>query len=189
MYKKSRLASICYAMALILISGFGLTADAEKGVIIRSASLKASPKFSAKTVQQLFVGTQVAMLQRKGGWQKVTVLSDKQVEGWLRAYQIRTNIPPEDIVKQSNKKGGTNVLGELSNWSRAGSKLFGQREMKQGKSLTSTLGIRGLTESDLKNARPSLDEFNKLKKNAVSAKQAKSFAKQAGLKAKKIKGG
>ena len=53
--------------------------------------------------------------------------------------------------------------------------------------ITATMGVRGLSEADLENARPDTEELKQLKENSVSDKTAQKFARAGGLKAQKVR--
>jgi hypothetical protein len=83
--------------------------------------------------------------------------------GWVRMLSLRGD--------STAKKSGDTGLQSLINVGRSGSS-----------GITMTTGIRGLSEEDLKNARPNPSEFAKLKNYAADKAKAEKFAHDAKLK-------
>lgn len=162
-------------------------ADSERAIVIRTATVKAAPSFGARTITVLPAGSAVRLGTRVGGWQKVTILPEARQSGWLRTYQVRTHINSnESVIK--NRQSERGVLSGLSSLSSATAGLFGQREMEGGSgSMTATMGVRGLSEADLENARPNSEELALLKRNSTGSKNARKFAQAGKLKAQKVK--
>lgn len=160
--------------------------SAADGVIVRTAALKQNPAFHSKTLRELPPGTAVRFEKRNGGWQQIGVLPDEKVTGWVRGYQVRGDVDAERAPLIQNKESG-GVLSGLSNLSRRASGLFGRREMESNGDLVATIGVRGLSEEDLKNARPDPEELAKLDSYAAETPAAQQFAAAAGLKSRKIK--
>ncbi len=155
--------------------------------VIRTAILKASPSFGATTTTVLPVGKAVSLGPRSGGWQKVTVLPDSKLSGWLRTYQVRSNIKlSQEIVESRTSKRG--LLSGLNSFSHSTASLFGKRELEGSSgNITANMGIRGLDEAELENAHPNSEELKQLMGNSVSGKAAKEFARVGGLKSRKVK--
>ena len=172
----------------LLVIGYVTAANEQAGAfVIRTAVLKATPSFGATTTTVLPVGKAVSLGARAGGWQKVTVLPDAKLSGWLRTYQVRTNInASQDIVESRASKRG--LLSGLSSLSGSTASLLGRRELEGGSgNITATIGIRGLGEAELENARPDTEELIQLIEHSVSGKTAKEFARAGGLKSQKVK--
>jgi hypothetical protein len=80
------------------------------------------------------------------------------------------------------------VLSGLSSLSRGTASLFGQRELEDDDgNLTATVGVRGLSEADLKKARPNRVELQVLKGYSVSDNSALQFAQAGGLKVQTVR--
>lgn len=157
-----------------------------EGLIVRTAALKQSPSFSSKTLRELPPGARVRLEKRNGGWQQVSITPEAKIMGWVRSYQVRDDIEAgQDPLIQNKETGG--VLSGLSNLSRRTSGLFGRREMEKNDGLVATIGVRGLSEEDLKNARPNPEELAKLDDYAAQTSAARQFAATGGLKSRKIK--
>ena len=172
-----------------MLAALALSADATESssaVVIRTATLKPAPSFCTKTITVLPVGTGVELGTRVGGWQKVTVLPAAKQSGWLRTYQVRSNIvtTPAVVARSGSKRG---VLSGLDSLSRSTSALFGKRELEgDSGNMTATIGVRGLSETDLENASPNAAELQQLKANAVTDRSARQFAQAGGLQPKKV---
>jgi hypothetical protein len=174
--------------AILLLSG-PVLAGPQSGIIVRTAEVKQTPTFSAPTSNSLAPGTQVQVHERQGGWQKIKIpATPYPVEGWVRTYQVRTDIQPSAnsvVVQQKDSKGG--VLGGLADLSRGASGLLGRREMDANRNdQVATIGIRGLSEEDLEKAKPNPEELKKLNDYGASADSARQYAELAGLQTQKV---
>jgi hypothetical protein len=159
---------------------------ADTAIIVRTAPLKQNPAFSAETLRELPPGVRVRLGKRNGGWRQVSLLPEAKVAGWVRGYQVRDDIETgQSPVIQNKTSGG--VLSGLSNLSRRTSGLFGRREMEKNGNLTATIGVRGLSEEDLNNAKPDPQQLAELEQYAAESSAAKKFAAAGGLKTRKIK--
>ncbi len=176
---------IIFVVTLLL---FPDTLPAEEGIIVRAASLKQTSSFSSKTLSTLPTGTQIQLAGRKGGWQQVNVKSEDGLQGWVRTYQVRANIKSGtggSTAKRKKSKGG--VLSGLTNLSRRATGLFGRRSSNTGSDdVVATIGVRGLSEKDLKTAKPNPQELQKMDSFAISKKTAKKFAELGGLQSRQI---
>ena len=187
-YHPAKLVLYLLAMAVLMIGGSYASDLSNTGVIVRTALIKSFPSFGANTLHTATVGQSAELGERQGGWQKIKVLPGKKIQGWVRVYQIRTDIEPEEIVVE-RRSTETETLSGLSGLSRRTASLFGRREIsgKSSQSLTAAMGVRGLSEADLKNAKPDIDELENFKIYATTASVAKGFAAEVGLKSSKIK--
>src|SRR5688572_13521362 len=108
-------------MLLVLTTA---VAASSAGVIVRTAMLKDNPAFDAKSMTTLSPGAKVNVLERQGGWQKVNLQASRNVQGWVRTYEVRTDIDPGTnpaVVKSKDSDDG--VLGGLAGLSRASAGL------------------------------------------------------------------
>src|SRR5688572_7139584 len=162
-------------------------AASSDGVIVRTAALKESASFTAKSSTNLAPGARVKVLERQGGWQKVSLQASSNVTGWVRTYEVRTDIEPDTNPTIVKKDSDDSVLGGLAGLSRASAGLFGKRERAQrNDGMVATLGVRGLSESDLKKAKPSPTEFAKLMQYGVDAETAKQYAQAGELQSQTV---
>jgi hypothetical protein len=150
-----------YLYALILYASLAVPAYAwQVAHTVRSTEIKQLPYSDAKTVGKLDEKAKVDIMLRRGGWTKI---SSSKGNGWVRMLSLRSD--------GSARKPGDNGLQSMLNVGRSGSS-----------GITMTTGVRGLSEEDLKNARPNPDEFEKLEKYAVNKAKAEKFARDAKLK-------
>ncbi|MGZ8967502.1 MAG: hypothetical protein ACXW1C_06295 [Gallionella sp.] len=143
-------------MVLLLLSGITLPAWADSvGYTVRSTDIKPKPFSDAATLATLPEKSSVTIVQRKGGWVRI---SSPKGNGWVKMLNLRS----------SSTRSGDTGLQSLFNVGRTGSS-----------GITVATGVRGLSSEDLQNAPPNPAEFAKLKNYAVNNQQANKFA-QAG---------
>lgn len=154
-----------YLYALFLFSFLAVSAHAEQtAYTVRSTEIKQQPFSDAPTVATLSENTQVNILSRQGGWMNI---SSEQGSGWVRLLSLRSS-------STASKKGDSGLIS-LLNVGRTGSS-----------GVTVATGVRGLSEEDLKNARPNPRELEKLRRYAVNKPQAQNFAHAAKLKTQQM---
>lgn len=154
----------CCAAALLWLCAGMTSAHAETVTLERESVLRAEPRTDAATVATLPLGASGEALARQGAW--VQVRSGNST-GWLYSFNVRF--------------GGTAGAGD-----GAGSvlgRIFGPR---QRVNVTSTIGIRGLDEEDLKQARFDGGQVQQLDTFAASREQAETHAGEAGLSAGRV---
>lgn len=150
-----------YLYALILYASLAAPAYAvQVAYAVRSTEIKLLPFSDAATVATLDEKAKVNILLRQGGWVKI---NSGNGNGWVRMLSLRSD--------STTKKTGDSGLQSMLNVGRSGSS-----------GITTTTGIRGLSEEDLKNAQPNPEEFEKLQKYAVNKAKAEKFARDAKLK-------
>ncbi len=180
----------CISIPGMLLVLTAAVAASPAGVIVRTAVLKDNPAFDAKSLTTLSPGAKVNVLERRGGWQKVNLQASTNVQGWIRTYEVRTGIDPgtnPSVVKSRDSDDG--VLGGLAGLSRASTGLFGGNRNKSGNErsdMVATIGVRGLSEEDLKNAKPAPAELAKMMQYSVDAKTAKKYAQAGELKSQSV---
>lgn len=171
-------------MLLVLATA---VAAPSSGVIVRTSALKENPSFGSKSLTSLAPGARVKVLERQGGWQNVNLQDSPNVKGWVRTYEVRTDIEPGEnpqVIKNKGSEGG--VLAGLS---RASTGLFGRRDgaaAKNDNSMVATIGVRGLSETDLKKARPNPAELEKLHGYSANATAAREYAKAGKLQSRDV---
>jgi hypothetical protein len=150
---------------LVLLLGFFYpheTEASDPGVAVRSCQVMSEPFQDAQSVMNLQEGDPVKILERKGGWLKI---STRETTGWVRMLFIRRG---ETGAKASASTEASGVLGLATG--RAG-----------GGNIVAATGVRGLDEQNLQEAEFNEKELKALKTYAISAKEARAFAQQAGL--------
>jgi len=151
--------------------GVAMTASAaakENGTTRSAVNLMATPYSDAKQAGQLPANTTVTILERHGGWMRI---SAQGKSGWARLYQIRSGEGPE----AKNTGGGLTALKNVSQTGRSGS---------QG--IVATTGIRGLSAEELKSAKPNPKAVESMEANRATDLSARDFAHSAGLKDKDV---
>lgn len=152
------------AAATATITKSSGTAVRETGTTRTSVDLKATPHSDAKSAGQLAANTTVGILERRGGWLRISA-SGKS--GWAKLHQVRVGEGPE--AKKSGE--GLAILKNVGQTGRSGS---------QG--IVATTGIRGMSAEELKNAKPDPAAVKTIERYRVNASQAREYAKAAGLK-------
>lgn len=141
--------------SLLSFSAQGLLA-AESGIALKADQLRATPFSDGKTVGTLNKNDKVDIVGKQGAWLQVKT---NKSTGWVRLLTVKRN--------------------------SSGNALSGIADVATGRAGTgkvvSTTGIRGLSAEDLKTAPYSETEIKNLDGFAVSANDAKSFAKSGAL--------
>ena len=108
----------------------------------------------------------VEILKRQGGWTQVKPAT--AAAGWVRMLNLRmgTGAPA--------KQGGSGI-GALFNVARSGSS-----------GNTVTTGVRGLSEEDLRAARPNPQELKRMQQFSVSPAEAQKFASAGKLQKQSV---
>ena len=57
-------------------------------VSVDKTELKNSPSFFGKTLEAIFYGDEVIVLEEKGKWKKVQLSSDSWIEGWINESSL-----------------------------------------------------------------------------------------------------
>lgn len=140
------------------------TAVREAGTTRTAVDLMSTPYSDAAKAGQLPSNTSVTILERRGGWLKI---SGKNKTGWVRLHQVRTGEGPES--KSSGE--GLTMLKNVGKTGRSGSS-----------GIVATTGIRGLSAEELKSAKPNPKALETLKTLRANDATARDFARQAGLK-------
>lgn len=137
------------------------------GTVTRDTELKAKPFIDAPTVAALTARSTVTILERRGGWLRVT---SGKTEGWVRLLHV-----------SSQPAGGrASTAQELETAARVATGRAGTGN------IAVTTGIRGLTEEQLRQAQASPEQVEQLERHAVDAAQASAYAAAHGLERRKI---
>jgi hypothetical protein len=150
----------------LLVAGLSLIGDAaaqEAAATNRATDLKERPSAEARTIAPLAADAPVKVLARQGAWTQVEAGTQR---GWVRAFHLRF----QSTVETPSGSGGgiTSFFG------------FGARQAPTT-SKVATLGIRGLTPDDFKNASPDPAALKKLQSWRSDKASAERFAKEAKL--------
>lgn len=157
-----RLTRLGMAGAVLLFCS--MPVRAESVTLERDSVLRAEPRFDGPAVAELPRGATAEALNRQGAWVQVRAGA---ATGWLYSFNVRFG------ATAGSGDGAGSVLG----------RVFGPR---QRVSVTSTIGIRGLDEEDLKQARFDGGQIQQLDSFAASRGQAESHAGAAGLAAMRV---
>lgn len=149
-------------LLLLGLAGGALAADAARTV--RQSELSAQPYSDAPVVTSLPAGAGVAVLERQGGWYKITAGGNA---GWVRMTAVRMG------GAAGTAGGGKSALGAALSFMTTG------RSGSSG--VTAATGIKGLTPEDVASARPDYRALQSLDSYAVTAQQARKFAAKAHL--------
>jgi uncharacterized protein YgiM (DUF1202 family) len=155
--------------AIFLAAALAATAVCaqEAAVTNRATELRTEPRPDAAALATLPEGTSVKALERQSGWTRVEA---NQKTGWVRVFHLRF----QSIVARSEDSGGASFLSFLRGSQRAPT------------TQTATVGIRGLSEEDLKNASPNPEALKKLQSFRADKPAGESFAQEAKLAAVRV---
>jgi hypothetical protein len=175
--------SISRIFLLMLLLIAPLQAD-QQGIIVRQATVYSEASSLSERIGQLKAGSPVAIVERQGGWQEVH--SDKRkMTGWVRVYQVRAG-DFESTTVVEEKEDSRGFLSGLAAFSRKASGFFTQ-DSGATSSGTATIGVRGLSESELKSAKPDKRELQRMIKFASKPGRMSNFAGKGKLKARKVR--
>lgn len=177
----------CYnapAMKAVLISVFAcvllvLPVSANQdGVIVRSSFVYNEPSIASGSVGELVAGSRVSIFSRRGGWKEV--FSEEQaLVGWIRGYQVREgNFAAATSAESDSDSRG--FLAGLASFSRKASGFFSGKSDRTSEG-TATIGVRGLSEDQIKSAQPDFDEFEKMQTFVSDKQRLASFASKGKL--------
>ncbi|MGM0563736.1 MAG: SH3 domain-containing protein [Pseudomonadota bacterium] len=145
--------------------------------LVRDTTLRSQPLFSAQG-QALSQGTEVELVKEEGAWYQVS--TDAGQKGWLRRYEMRRASGGATVSRREE----SSVLGSLM---RSTSRLFGRSASEDVESgVVATIGVRGLSEEELKRAQPDYQGVDRLEQWAANTAQAQKLAANGGLKARRI---
>lgn len=143
--------------AVLIVAG---PAAAQKVTLERDSPLYGEPRLEAAQVAQLQQGAIGEVVSKQGAWLN---LKTPAGSGWLFSFNVRF---------QSEGAEGSSGTGS------ALGRLFGPR---RSVSVTSTIGVRGLEEEDLKQATFDAEQMKLLDNYAASKEAAEKRARAAGL--------
>lgn len=152
-------------LAAWVFAGVAAMAAAEPVTVERDSVVRAEPRADAAVVTNLARGATGEAVARQGAWVQI---KSGATTGWLYSFNVRFG-----AAGAGEGGGGGSALG----------RLFGPR---QKVNVTATLGIRGLEEEDLKQARFDGGQIQALDGFAAGRDQAQAHAGRAGLSAARI---
>lgn len=155
-------ATICLCLLALMPA---TVAAADSAFTVRATELKKEPYADAETVATLPDQARVEILRRQGGWSQIKAQGPAQ--GWVRMLSLR--------LGDGTARKGDSGIGSLLNVARSGSS-----------GTTVATGVRGLSEEDLKNARPNPGELKKMERLAATSQDARKFAGSANLGTQRV---
>lgn len=158
----------------------------EKGVVVRIAKVYSNASSNEESIGHLAAGTSVSVFSRAGGWKEVYA-EKQQIIGWVRSYQVREGYSVETETGIETETDSRGFLSGLASISRQVSGFFGNSTTTSTSSGTATIGVRGLSEEQIRNAKPDLQELKKMKGFASNESRLKTFVATGGLSAQKVK--
>ncbi len=159
-------------LAAWVLAGVAAMAAAEPVTVERDSVVRAEPRADAAVVTNLARGATGEAVARQGAWVQV---KSGTMTGWLYSFNVRFGAAGTGAAGAgtSDGSGGGSVFG----------RLFGPR---QNVNVTATIGIRGLEEEDLRQARFDGGQIQALDGFAAGRDQAQAHAGRAGLSAARV---
>lgn len=136
----------------------------ETAYTVRATELKAKPFTDAATLLTLAEHGKVEIVARQASWMQVKA---DGTTGWVKMLSLR--------LGGGKAQSGDAGLGALFNVAATG---------KSGSTVTT--GVRGLSEENLKNARPDPQALKDLQGYAASKKAATGFARAGKLESQQV---
>ena len=154
------------ATAPVTASGpAGATMAPTPASVLRETELKDKPFLDAKTLKRLPAKAAVVIVERSGGWLKVT--SDGQ-QGWVRLLHV------------SSQPAGSSTARELESVAKIATGRGGSGN------IVSTTGIRGLNEEQLRKAQADPEALRRLESYAVDRDRASEYARTHDLERRQL---
>lgn len=154
------------------------------GIIVRLAPIHANASSTSPQIGQLSAGIRVNIFGRKGGWKEI-YSEEKSIVGWVRSYQVREGNYTKH-VQQETQEDSRGFLSGLASLSRKASRFFttGDSNTSSG---TATIGVRGLSEEQIKLAQPDFDELAKMQQYSSNQSRLDKFKLNGYLRANDVK--
>ena len=172
-----------WTLVLLLLASLPSLAG-EPGVIVREAPVYAQADSSSRKVGKIGAGTRVNIFERKGGWKEIFAEQEDLV-GWVRSFQVREGdyAPSVEAGAESDSRG---FLSGLAAFSRKASRFFGGGGSNSNTS-TATIGVRGLSEEQIKTAKPDAEEFRKMQGYSSGPQRMPQFALDGQLSVNEVR--
>jgi hypothetical protein len=169
------------AVSTMLLLCSMTSALAEEGIIIQLAPVHAEASSTSDRVGRLEAGTKVSVFERQGGW-KLIFSDQKSLTGWIRSHHVRSGYYAE-APKVESEPDSRGFLGGLASFSRSASSFFGLggSDATPNTDMTATIGVRGLSEEEIKTAVPDFEELEKLNRFASDTQRMSAFASEGQL--------
>lgn len=148
-------------LAAACLAGGSAAAQQQQVTLERDSPLYAEPRLDATQVTQLKLGATGEVIGKQGAWLNLKTAGGA---GWLFSFNVRFQSQPV-------------AAGDSGAGSAAG-RLFGPR---RSVSVTSTIGIRGIEEEDLKQASFNAEQMKLLDGYVATKEAAERGARASGL--------
>src|SRR5688572_19655818 len=165
-YNQPHMASIYRVLLAALALAAAGTAAAQQVTLERDSPLYSEPRLESAPVAQLKQGATGDVVGKEGGWLN---LKTPAGTGWLFTFNVRFPSQKTD----GGDSGAGSALG----------RVVGPR---RSVSVTSSIGIRGLEEEDLKQATFNAGQMKLLGGYATTRQAAEQGARGAGLAPAKV---
>lgn len=160
--------SIAIVFSCAFFAALALPALAQQVVVEKDSDLRGAASHSAPVVGKVKQGTNGEVTDKSGAWVN---LKTPDAAGWLFSFNVR-------FAGTGPAAGGGGESG-----SGLASRLTGPRT---NVSVTSTLGVRGIEEEDLKQGTFNAGEMKLLDSYATSKDAAQEGARAAGLESARV---
>jgi hypothetical protein len=134
-------------------------------------------------VARIEAGARVSLFERQGGWELI-FSDEKALTGWVRSYQVRSGqyAQTPTVQAETDSRG---FLAGLASFSRKASSFFGGGN-STGNTQTATIGVRGLSEAEIRTAVPDFEELEKMHRHASDVQRMPAFSSDGKLVARQI---
>jgi dGTP triphosphohydrolase len=153
-------------IVLFLTPLIGYAAALMTGVVFIDIKLLDKPSYEGKVIANLAADAAITVEQRQGSWTKVTTAENT---GWVPTLTIRI----KSVIKQTDIEASTDEMKE---------KLDGENKTE----VVATMGIRGLDEEELKQAKFNKKQLALLESYHANEQQISKFSQAGKLIPKKV---
>jgi len=158
------LSCLRHALAIVGLLA-AMAAVAQPVTVERDTPLYSEARLDSAVVTTLKQGTAGEVVAKNGAWLNFRTPA---AAGWLFSFNVRFA-----STQTASAAGGASALG----------RLVGPRE---NVNITSAMGVRGIGEEDLRQARFDAGQMKLLDRYAVSKADAESSARASGLSAARV---
>ena len=180
--QKTAMSRIRIPLGLLILL-LAIPTMAEQAVVVRLSMVYDKASSASDKITKIEAGTRVEILERQGGWKQISS-EPKSIVGWVRSYRVRT-VYSGSSLEITTKPDSRGFLSGLAAFSRKASSFFGSSKSVKNSS-TATIGIRGLSEEEIKGAKPDFQELDKMHQFASSTAQMRGFTKEGQLVARDV---
>lgn len=160
-------------LIFILVAAAGLALAQERASTNRGTELRERASGEARVVAMLPESSPVTVLSRSGGWTEVESGGQR---GWVRVFHLRFAA----TVEEGTRTSGSSFFGGV------GSALGFGGPKRNDQAKIATIGIRGLTPEDMRNASPDTEALRRLQSFRADKAAAERFAREAKLAAQRV---